>query len=112
MLQALFFRKICRLYNEVMKMKKYYALFWYDEKLYVVRFKSKEWRYDEKAHCFIDSRYYIRSIADLVAMAIFGTSASNVKALSNYAYLLTHDEFVKERACGTTRWVANYEIIK
>lgn len=91
-------------------MKKYYGYFVYDDREYVIRFKIKgslEW--DSKAGCFIDDRWYTWSITEVIALVI-GHNPISLKAFS-CAFLLTHEEFVEERARGVIRWVPKKEII-
>lgn len=93
-------------------MKKYYALFVYNEKEYVVRFKiDGSLKYDKKTKCFIDDRYYVRSIADVIAMAALDSHPMNDKHFG-FSCLLSHDYFVEYRARGIERWTPKREVIE
>lgn len=92
-------------------MKKYYGYFVYNDEEYVIRFKidgSLRWR--EKERCFIDDHWYVRSIADVICMAAFDSNPMNIKGFW-CAFLLTHQDFIKERARGVKRWKPEREII-
>lgn len=92
-------------------MKKYYGYFVYNEEEYVIRFKiDGSLKFDSKAKCFIDDQYYVRSIADVIAMAAFDSNSINIKQLG-LSVLLKHNAFVRERARGVKRWEPKREII-
>lgn len=92
-------------------MKKYYGYFVYDGEEYVIRFKIKgSLKWNAATKCFEDAKWYVRSIADVICMAAFDSNPLNTKTFS-CAYLLTHEEFVKERARGVKRCIPWCEII-
>ena len=92
-------------------MKKYYALFVYNEREYVIQFKiDGSLKYDRKTKCFIDDNYYVRSIADVIAMAALDCHPMNNKHFG-FSCLINHDYFVECRARGVKRWKPKREII-
>lgn len=86
-------------------MKKYYGYFVYDGEEYVTRFKidgSLQW--NAKAGCFEDKDWYVRSAADVIALAVFDSNPTNLRNHFSCGLLLSHDYFVNERARGVKRW--------
>ena len=93
-------------------MRKYYASFIYNDKEYVIRFKSKKFQYDPRAicRCFIYDNYYVRSVDDMIKWAAFGSSGSNIKQ-DIMGWLIDHKTFVEARANGVERWNAQCEVL-
>lgn len=91
-------------------MKKFYASFCYNDKQYVIRFKVKNFQYDPRFGYFMDSKYYIRTVTDMVAWAMFNTSAANVK-YDLTPWLIDHKAFVELRADGIERWNPACEVL-
>ena len=93
-------------------MKKYYGYFIYQDEEYVIRFKiDGTLKWDAKFRCFIDDHLYVRSSAEVICMAALDSHPMNNKAFS-CAFLLSHEDFVKERARGVKRWkYPRHEII-
>lgn len=94
-------------------MKKYYGYFVYNEEEYVVRFKiDGSLKFDSKARCFVDNQYYVRSIADVIAMAAFDDNSTNMSHRGfGFSCLISHDYFVEYRTRGVKRWKPKREII-
>lgn len=93
-------------------MKKYYGFLVYGDKEFVVRFKidgSLKW--NTKCGCFVDKDLYVRSFEDIVAHVLFNTSPVNIKTYF-WSVKISHQEFIKQRAYGVTRWIPKNEIIK
>lgn len=81
--------------------KKYYARFHYNYgNEYVVMFKihgSLMW--DKRHDCFIDKDIYVRSIEEVLSMALDRSSVD-----FQLACLIDHKSFVELRAHGVKRW--------
>lgn len=94
-------------------MKKYYALFYYKNEAYVIRFKIKgSLRWNKEAHCFEDARWYVRSVDDVVCYAALDTHPVNLRSRESfYSFLITHDDFVAYRSEGVPRWNPQIEVI-
>ena len=85
-------------------MKKYYAYFWFDDREYVIRFQIKgSLQWDEKYQCFKDSRWYVRTIGEIISHLVFETHQSNLRGRFG-AMKISHKAFKEERAKGTCRW--------
>ena len=91
--------------------KKYYAWFVYNDEEYVIRFWIKgSLQWDEKARCFMDKDWYVRTIEELVSLAAFDTSYHNNKRLG-FVLKISHKYFRELRAEGIKRWTPNREVI-
>ncbi len=94
-------------------MKKYYAWFINGKSgaAYVMRFKIKgSLRYQGDLYrCFIDDRYYVRTIDDLVKM-VLKNNDWHIEA--DMALLIDHDTFVEWRANGIPRFMLDNEVIE
>lgn len=93
-------------------MKKYYSIFLYNDETYVIRFKIKgTLEYDKHYRCFIDDKWYVRSVKDVVSMTAFRTHSQNVEGLSDCCFLITKKEFIEYRSQGVKRWTPKMEVI-
>lgn len=110
-------KKMKEIFEDVKKKsrptKKYYAWFVNETSgtAYVMRFKIKgSLRYQGDLYCcFIDDRYYVRTIDDLVKM-VLENDGWHIKA--GLALLINHDTFVEWRANGTPRFMLDNEVIE
>ena len=92
--------------------KKYYAWFTYNDEEYVMRFRIEgSLRWDDKAHCFEDQYYYVRSFGDMVSYAAFDTHPMNLRHRF-FCLKITHKEFVRNRSQGVQRKEPLVETIK
>lgn len=92
-------------------MKKYYGMFVYDGKEYVIRFKiANNFTYSEQVKCFVNRHYYVRTVADVILRAV-ESAYSISERLFGFASLLSYDDFVKWRKHGVDEWMPGTEII-
>ena len=86
-------------------MKKYYASFIFNDKEYVIQFKSKRFQYESSPLCrwFIDNNYYVRTVDEMIKWAAFGNSGAYLNQ-NIMGWLIDHKTFVEARAAGVERW--------
>ena len=86
-------------------MRKYYACFNYNHEKYVIRFKSKRFRYNEVLKHFIDDQYCVHSIRYMVAWAAFNISPEDVFYSFLFTELISHKQFIEYQIShGYKRW--------
>lgn len=95
-------------------MKKYYAYFidGNTDKEFVIRFKVKgslRYREDRLYRCFMDDKYYVRTIEDLVKM-VLSNNGWNLKV--RCVLLLDHELFTEYRAHDIPRVALDNEVIE
>ena len=93
-------------------MKAYYGCFIYNNKEYVIKFKiAGSLHYSERDRAFIDEKYYVRSVDEVICMAAFDSHPLNIKGFG-IAYLISWDEYDNKLANGVKRWTYGQEYIK
>lgn len=92
-------------------MKSYYAYFIYNNEEYVIKFKIKgSLQYSRKDRVFVDRKYYVRSIAEVICLAALGSNPLNTRGFG-ISYLISWDEFDNKLAQGVKRWMPQQEVI-
>lgn len=91
--------------------KKYYAWFVYNNEEYVIRFRIKgSLQWDEKARCFMDKDWYVRTINELVSLAANDINYHNSRSFGA-VLKISHKYFRELRAKGIKRWTPQREVI-
>ena len=77
-------------------MEKYYGMFVYDGKEYVIRFKiANDFTYNEQVKCFVNRRYYVRTIADVILRAAKSTYSIDERLFwFGFASILSYDDII------------------